>query len=198
MTGQLIGVRQCSDGRVLPVFAEVKDALSHHLAVVSAHGAGPFLPAAFGAGEDRLAAIGSWLESRQDVLAARFAASEGLVEMGLRLTFTIPAGAPAPAASGRDFLRKASARSAAAADGRRRIDHILVAAAALPGVARWRVLSDEDRLVSAALAVRREAGASVAAALEGMAGDGLIVETSGPWPLYSFGLSEMLPREIAA
>ncbi len=195
---QLIGVRQCADGRIVPVFVQAREALDHHRAAVAAHGARPFLPVAFGAVGIGPDAVQSWLESRHDWLATRFAETEGLVEMGLRLTYERLAGEPAPVASGRDFLRRAGERSAAAANRQHRSEAIVATAASLPGVARWRVLSEAQCVVSVALAVRREAGASVAAALEALAGDGLVVETSGPWPLYSFALSDVLPLEAVA
>ncbi|MGL4242670.1 MAG: GvpL/GvpF family gas vesicle protein, partial [Beijerinckiaceae bacterium] len=191
---RLIGVRQDASGRIGPVFADVTDAVGHHRAVVDALRAGPMMPLAFGADPaDRMSNLREWLAKHEAALADDMRSSRDLVEMGVRIRVNVDDSTESSppemeiAGAGRGYLQRASARTAFLAGRRTRAEEAIAATAASPGVARWRVLSDDGQTISLALAVRRDAGTIAAARLAAMSTDGLSIETSGPWPLYSFG-----------
>jgi hypothetical protein len=195
-----LGVAKGADGRIAPVFAPpgaALDALAHHRSVVDALRRGPFLPAAFGAGVD--CDLGARVKAKATAIEAALGESRDLIEMGVSIQasreLNAPAGAPV---TGRDFLRQAAQRAGSAESAAVALDTCIRHITGLGGVSRCKVLSQADGHTVLAVAVERSCAPAVAEAIEAQSGPAQTIEVSGPWPLYSFGLCDILGAEAAA
>jgi hypothetical protein len=203
MARHFLGVAKDHTGRIAPVFAEADltlDALAHHRAVVDALRHGPFLPAVFGSTlADDPRRLAKRLKACQGRLQAELDRSIDAVEIGVRFTLTtLAADAPRSSVSGRDFLRSASSRSTTISASIEKAKNIIRLAGSEAGVLQYRILSETASGLQAAFAVRRDAAAKIAALLQDSASTVVAVDVSGPWPLYSFGLRDLLsPGEAA-
>jgi hypothetical protein len=198
-----LGIRRDERGRIAPLFAPpdtIIDALGHHRLVVDALRKGPFLPAAFGScSNDSPAALAGRIRRHRECLRDALGQSRDMIEMGVAIVSAgrseVPMIAPA---TGRAFLRQSAARAGAAGETALQIDRLVQQIAEIDGVSCYRVLSDTGTQKSLALSVQRKRGPAIASDIEGWSLSGLIVDISGPWPLYSFGLRDIFGTEATA
>jgi hypothetical protein len=198
-----LGIRKDERGRIAPLFAPpdaVIDALGHHRLVVDALRQGPFLPAAFrSCRDDHPGELVGRIRQHREGLSNALGQSHDLIEMGVTIVVAGRTEEPVTApATGRAFLRQIAARAGTAGETSAQIDQLVRHIATMDGVSRCRVLCDAVNEKSLALAVERTRAPAVAAAIEAHVVDGMTVEVSGPWPLYSFGLRDIFGTEAMA
>ncbi|MGL4636221.1 MAG: GvpL/GvpF family gas vesicle protein [Beijerinckiaceae bacterium] len=193
----LIGVGRNAAGDIAPVFVtarETFDAMQHHRAVVTAASGKAFLPVAFGTslGQDS-AAFCKRLSASKMGLGAALDLAGTHVEIGVRLHHSASTVSAEPdRASGRAWLQSSAKRASLQQQQADSMQALLDGWRAHTGVADVRVIDSSGALTRIALMVERQAGAKVAAVIEAAANPDLAVEVSGPWPLYSFGVEQVL------
>jgi hypothetical protein len=184
----LLGVRQDAAGRIAPVFAApdiVLDAVAHHRAVVGELRTGGFAPAAYAAAPMDLA---TRLAARAREASAAVALQATSVELGVRIIRHPATIASQQPKTGADFLRQSAERL-------RRQDAsetIAAAIASLVDAASLRRLASDASMIALAIRVERADARALASAIEATATPEVAVDVTGPWPLYSFGLAEVL------
>jgi hypothetical protein len=172
-----IGVGLRASGALELRHAEALTALDHHRAVVRELRNGPLAPLRFGRGMDA-ASVSLHEAPLRQVLSL----ASDHVEIGCRFT---PRQTDEPVRAGRGWLRAAATRQRAADALAGRLERIL-------SVVMVRDLGPDGDIRRFALCVPRAAAIAVVAALP-LAAEGYTVDTSGPWPLYSFMPSEVRP-----
>ncbi|MGL5114999.1 MAG: GvpL/GvpF family gas vesicle protein [Beijerinckiaceae bacterium] len=198
---RLLGIGRDAAGHVAPVFAapdRVVDALGHHRAVVEASRRGGFLPAPLDMPAHDPVMLAARISERRQTLAAALDAAGDMVEIGVRVTPVVLISDQPVVASGRGFLRQASARFASATAARIAVEEILDRIAAQAQALEHRRLPDENGAARLALKARRADAPALAAEIESLAREDVAVSVSGPWPLYSFGAAAYLSEGGAA
>jgi hypothetical protein len=186
----LLGVRQDMAGRIEPVFAEpdvVMDPLAHHHAVVGYLRAGHFAPVSFTSAQAP-ADIATRLATRGAAVSDAITDQATHVELGVRIILPAAPAAGSRSANGRSYLHQAAMRLKerdATTSCVARIEQL-----ACPSCVRR--LSAEAASIALAVKVLRSDARDMAAAIESCSDAGLTAEVTGPWPLYSFGLAEVL------
>jgi hypothetical protein len=183
--GAMIGVR-AKGGMLSAVYAtggSAADPLLHHRAVVDALRQEPMAPLRFGC------TVSPEAFARHSHCLRRAAQlSHDHVEIGLRLDRVPGEAHTGSATDGRSYLRRAAARAGGDTHFHRHAADIEAAVRAMAGVADMRRLAGSAERMSLAICALRSRAAAIAIAAEALATDGVAVDVSGPWPLYSFSL----------
>jgi hypothetical protein len=201
MARHFLGIAKDARGRIAPVFAApdvTLDALGHHKAVVNALRQGPFLPAAFGSNAaDNPDLLAGRLLAFRSRLKSELEHSVDTVEVGVTISLSdVPVDCSAHS-SGRAFLQAASSRSMANTASLSLARSMITQATGMAGVRDHRILHESSTEIRVAFAVSRCAAIELVGVLEGAASERLSIEVSGPWPLYSFGLRDILQGDAA-
>jgi hypothetical protein len=192
---RLLGIGRDSAGNVLPVFAapdRVADALDHHRAVVGATRSGGFLPARLDMPVFEPMSLAARIAARRSMIVAALDAAADMVEIGVRISPVPRIAKAGPCLDGRSFLAQAAKRLSAAGAALEAVEERLSRVPLLGGVVAHRHIPDDRGTSVLALKVRRADAPALALAVEALASDDVVIEVSGPWPLYNFGAAEVL------